>query len=331
MPYPALLEEISRSRSVIIFVNSRGASERLAQRLNELSDEEIAWAHHGSVSHEKRAQIEEGLKSGEIRCIVATSTMELGVDMGAVDRVLLVESPGASARGLQRVGRAGHQVDTASVGRIYPKYRGDLLEAFVVAERMADGIIEPIAMPRNPLDVLAQQISAMCIDRTWPRSELAKTIRRAGPFGDLTDAALDAVLDMLDGRHAARAGVDLAPRVVWDRAKDELSARNGTAMVVRANAGTIPDRGLYAVHLGLMAHVWANSTRRWSLNHALAKSLHSVRRVGGSRKLRVIVSLSPPPLVNQGDSRFGVVMALGAPLTLAKRLGGAFVSYPVQV
>lgn len=249
--YPALLEEIGRSRSVIIFVNSRGASERLAQRLNELSGEEIAWAHHGSVSHEKRAQIEEGLKSGEIRCIVATSTMELGVDMGAVDRVLLVESPGASARGLQRVGRAGHQVDTASVGRIYPKYRGDLLEALVVAERMAEGIIEPIAMPRNPLDVLAQQISAMCIDCAWARSELAKTIRRAGPFCDLTDAALDAVLDMLDGRHAARAGVDLAPRVVWDRAKDELSARQGTAMVVRANAGTIPDRGLYAVHLGL--------------------------------------------------------------------------------
>jgi ATP-dependent Lhr-like helicase len=249
--YPALLEEVRQARSTIIFVNSRSLAERLAQRLNELAEEELAWAHHGSVSHEKRAYIEEGLKSGEIRCIVATSTMELGVDMGRVDKVVLVESPGAVSRGLQRVGRAGHQVGAASAGRIYPKYRGDLLEATVVAERMVTGSIEAISMPRNPLDVLAQQICAMCCDHMWSRQQLADTVRRAGPFAELGDASLDAVLDMLSGRYAATAGLELPPRIVWDRANDQLSERRGTAMVVRVNAGTIPDRGLYAVHLGV--------------------------------------------------------------------------------
>lgn len=248
--YPALLEEVRAARSTIIFVNSRSLAERLAQRLNELAEEELAWAHHGSVSHDKRSMIEDGLKGGAIRCIVATSTMELGIDMGRVDRVLLVESPGAVARGLQRVGRAGHQVGVPSTGRIFPKFRGDLLEATVVAERMLEGRIEQVVMPRNPLDVLAQQICAMCCDRPWPRAELAALVRRAGPYTALGDASLDAVLQMLAGRYAGLDGLDLPARITWDRAADVLGERRGTAMVVRVNAGTIPDRGLYAVHLG---------------------------------------------------------------------------------
>ncbi len=248
--YPAILQEIREANSTIVFVNSRALAERLAQQLNDLAAETIAWAHHGSISHDKRKQIEEGLKAGQVRCIVATSSLELGIDMGAVDRVVMVESPGGVARGLQRVGRAGHRVDARSSGCIYPKYRGDLLEAAVVAERMVAGRIEALAMPRNSLDVLAQQLCAMCCERPWGRAELAALVRRAGPYGELGDTALDAVLEMLSGKYAAAGSLDLPPRLVWDRATDMLSARRGTALLVRANAGTIADRGLYSVHLG---------------------------------------------------------------------------------
>ncbi|MEM7405595.1 MAG: DEAD/DEAH box helicase [Pseudomonadota bacterium] len=247
---PALLEEVRAARSSIVFVNSRGLAERLSQQLNDLADEELALAHHGSVSHEQRRAIEEGLKRGDIRCIVATSTMELGIDMGAVDRVLLVESPGSVARGLQRVGRAGHQVGSASIGRIYPKHRGDLLESMVVAERMRVAAIESIRIPENPLDVLAQQLVAMCCVQPMSRVEIAALVRRAAPFTGLGDASLDAVLEMLSGRYASLGKVELRPRLSWDRTTDTLSARRGTEMLVRTNVGTIPDRGLYAVHAG---------------------------------------------------------------------------------
>ncbi|MGB5467560.1 MAG: DEAD/DEAH box helicase, partial [Sedimenticolaceae bacterium] len=160
--YPLLLQQIRANRATIIFVNSRGLCERLTQRLNELAEDEVVRSHHGSVSHEKRAEIEEGLKQGLIKGIVATSSLELGIDMGAVDRVILVESPGSVSRGLQRVGRAGHQVGEQSVGRIFPKFRGDLLESTVIAQRMLAGDIESIRVPQNALDVLAQQIVAMC-------------------------------------------------------------------------------------------------------------------------------------------------------------------------
>tara|TARA_Y100001934_G_scaffold279502_3_gene383509 strand:+ start:3884 stop:8452 length:4569 start_codon:yes stop_codon:yes gene_type:complete len=247
---PALLEEIRGSRSTIVFVNSRGLAERLSQQLNELAEEELVWAHHGSVSHAQRRAIEEGLKQGEIRAIVATSTMELGIDMGAVELVVLVESPGSVARGLQRVGRAGHQVGAASVGRIYPKHRGDLLEAMVVAGRMRSATLEAISLPRNPLDVLAQQIVAMCCVAPMSRADIARTVRSAAPYNDLSDAGLDSVLEMLCGRYATVGQVELRPRLAWDRANDTLSARRGSAMVVRTNVGTIPDRGLYTVHVG---------------------------------------------------------------------------------
>ncbi len=248
--YPRLLEEIDGHRSTLIFVNSRGLCERLTQRLNELAGEERVRAHHGSVSHEKRAEIEDLLKRGAIRGIVATSSLELGIDMGAIEQVILVESPGAVARGLQRVGRAGHQVGAVSVGRIYPKFRGDLLECAVVAGRMLTGEIEAIRVPRNVLDVLAQQLVAMVCDTPRTVAELECAVRRAWPYRELTRAALEATLDMLSGRFPSGEFTDLRAQLAWDRASDTLSPRQGAALTVRLNAGTIPDRGLYAVHLG---------------------------------------------------------------------------------
>lgn len=248
--YPRILAAIRENRSTIVFVNSRGLCERLAHKLNELAEEELVRAHHGSISHEKRAEIEEGLKSGEIRGIVATSSLELGVDMGAVDLVLLVESPGSVARGLQRVGRAGHGVGEVSVGHIYPKFRGDLLESTVVASRMLDAKLDAIKVPTNPLDVLSQQIVAMCSQAPMTVDEIHALVRRAMPYRELSRGALEAVLDMLSGRYPSSDFADLKPLLSWDRSSDTLSPRRGAAMVARMNAGTIPDRGAYGVHLG---------------------------------------------------------------------------------
>jgi ATP-dependent Lhr-like helicase len=260
---PRVLELVRAHTTTIVFCNSRRLTERLSQRLNELAVSEglppVARAHHGSVSHAERMHIEEALKSGTLPCICATSSLELGIDMGAVDLVIQIEAPISVASGLQRVGRAGHQVGEQSRGRIFPKYRGDLLEAAVVARAMRRGEIEATRIPRNPLDVLAQQIVAMCVveDRALP--ELAAVLRRARPYRDLSEDALVAVLDMLSGRYPVDLGpVDgsipdergfaaLRPRLHWDRATDTLSARKGARLVVLANAGTIPDRGLYGV------------------------------------------------------------------------------------
>jgi ATP-dependent helicase Lhr and Lhr-like helicase len=266
--HPALLAEIRAHRSTIIFVNSRGLCERLCQRLNELAAEESAEAdsdsdtlstadrpelvraHHGSVSHEQRTRIEEGLKRGDLKAIVATSSLEMGIDMGGVDQVLLVESPGSVARGLQRVGRAGHGVGQVSTGRIFPKFRGDLLECAVIGARMLTGELEPFRMPRNALDVLAQQIAAHCVETERRVADLYRLVTRAGPYRELSRTALEAVLDMLSGRYPSSDFADLKPLLAWDRAADTLSMRKGTAMITRLNAGTIPDRGNYAVHLG---------------------------------------------------------------------------------
>ncbi|MEM7310075.1 MAG: DEAD/DEAH box helicase [Planctomycetota bacterium] len=247
--YPQLLDAIRSHRSTILFVNSRGLCERLVQRLNELGEEELVLAHHGSVSHAKRAVIEDALKRGEVKGIVATSSLELGIDMGAVDQVLLVESPGSVARGLQRVGRAGHSVGETSRGVVFPKFKGDLLEAAVVAQRMLAGEIEALSTPSNCLDVLAQQLVAMCCDRESSPEDLHAVVRRARPYGELSRKALESVLDMLSGRYPSTELADLRPRLRWDRAADVLSARPGAAMTARMNAGTIPDRGAYSVHV----------------------------------------------------------------------------------
>jgi ATP-dependent Lhr-like helicase len=256
--YPRILQEVLAHRTTIIFCNARRAAERLAARLNELAiDEgvvtdgvELVKAHHGSLAREQRVLIEDQLKRGELRAIVATSSLELGIDMGAVDHVVQVESPGAVARGLQRVGRAGHSVGEPSTGTIFPKHRGDLLEATVVARRMYDGEIERTRFLRNPLDVLAQQIVAHVSVRTeCPVAEVAALARRSAGFHDLGDEILHNVLDLLAGRYPSEEFNELRPRLVWDRVAGTLRARDGSQRLAVTSGGTIPDRGLFGVFL----------------------------------------------------------------------------------
>ena len=247
--YPALLELVREHRSTIVFVNNRRLAERLALRLNELAEAEIARAHHGSLARDQRVEVEELLKRGDIPCLVATSSLELGIDMGAVDLVVQVESPKSVARGLQRVGRAGHRLDEASKGRIFPKFRADLLESAVVVGRMKEGLIEETRIPRNPLDVLAQQIVAVCAEEEIAVDELHDLVRRAWPFRDLSRQQLENVLDMLAGRYPSEEFAELRPRITWDRVAGLLRGREGARRLAVTNAGTIPDRGLFGVYL----------------------------------------------------------------------------------
>jgi ATP-dependent Lhr-like helicase len=210
---------------------------------------EVARAHHGSVSREQRSLIEENLKAGRLPAVVATSSLELGIDMGAVDLVVQVESPPSVASGLQRIGRAGHQVGAVSQGVMLPKYRGDLVQCAVVAERMRDGAIEALRYPRNPLDVLAQQIVAMVAMEPWQLDELGDLVRRAAPFAGLPASALEATLDMLSGRYPSDDFAELRPRLTWDRVNGTLSARPGAQRLAVTSGGTIPDRGLFGVFL----------------------------------------------------------------------------------
>jgi ATP-dependent Lhr-like helicase len=247
--HPAILELIRAHRSTIVFVNSRRLAERLAQRLNELAGEDLVRAHHGSIAREQRLAIEEELKSGRLPALVATSSLELGIDMGAVDLVIQVESPTSVARGLQRVGRAGHQVGAPSKGVIFPKYRGDLLEVAVVTRRMHEGAIETTEIPRNPLDVLAQQLVAMTVMDAWTVDELLQTVTRAAPYETLTREMLEGVLGMLAGAYPSDEFAELKPRVVWDRITDSVQGRRDARVVAVTSAGTIPDRGLFGVFM----------------------------------------------------------------------------------
>ncbi|MFE9317479.1 ATP-dependent helicase [Streptomyces albidoflavus] len=268
---------IQSHRSTIVFANSRRLAERLCNRLNEIAYERatgetmpedhspaelmgaassasgapvlIARAHHGSVSKEQRAQVEEDLKAGRLPAVVATSSLELGIDMGAVDLVVQVESPPSVASGLQRVGRAGHQVGAVSTGVVFPKYRGDLVQSAVVTERMREGRIEALRVPSNPLDVLAQQIVAMTAMDTWQFDDLLALARRAAPFASLPESAFTAVLDMLAGRYPSDAFAELRPRVVWDRVAGTVTGRPGAQRLAVTSGGTIPDRGLFGVFL----------------------------------------------------------------------------------
>ncbi|GAA2134865.1 ATP-dependent helicase [Actinomadura napierensis] len=272
-----LLDLIQAHRSTLVFANSRRLAERLCGRLNELAYEratreplpedhspaatmaqagaakgavaEIARAHHGSVSKEERAGIENALKEGRLPAVVATSSLELGIDMGAVDLVVQVESPPSVASGLQRVGRAGHQVGAVSKGVIFPKYRGDLVQTAVVAERMRGGAIEELHYPRNPLDVLAQQIVAMVSMDEWTVDDLETLVKRAAPYATLPRSALEATLDMLAGRYPSDEFGELRPRLVWDRVTGVLHDRPGAQRLAVTSGGTIPDRGLFGVFL----------------------------------------------------------------------------------
>ena len=210
---------------------------------------EVARAHHGSVSRQERAEIEEALKAGRLPAVVATSSLELGIDMGAVDLVVQVEAPPSVASGLQRVGRAGHNVGDVSRGIIFPKYQGNLVQAAVVAERMRDGQIEELKIPHNPLDVLAQQVVAMTAVDDWPVDELERMVRRAAPFAGLTRPILEAVLDMLAGRYPSEDFAGLRPRIVWDRVAGIIRGRPGAQRLAVTSGGTIPDRGLFGVFL----------------------------------------------------------------------------------
>ena len=285
--HPRLLDLVLEHRSTLIFVNARRLAERLATRLNELAaeraeavevaagrlgsgedggaaparfvggeqvgapptDVELVKAHHGSLSKERRLIIEDQLKSGQLRGLVATSSLELGIDMGAVDLVIQVESPGAVSRGLQRIGRAGHQVGEPSRGKLFPKHRADLVEAAVVTQRMHDGLIEHTRYPRNPLDVLAQQVVAACALDEWNVDDLAAMVRRAAPFAELSPEVWEAVLDLLAGRYPSDEFAELRPRIVWDRAGGTVRGRAGAQRLAVTSGGTIPDRGLYGVFL----------------------------------------------------------------------------------
>jgi ATP-dependent Lhr-like helicase len=257
--YPRLLELIKAQRSTLIFTNSRRLAERLAQRLNELAESEstedpggppLVRAHHGSISREQRLSVEEALKAGTLRGLVATSSLELGIDMGAIDLVIQVESPTSVGSGLQRIGRAGHTVDAISSGKIFPKYRGDLLESAVVVGRMLDGAIESTRIPRNPLDVLAQQIVAMCAQQPWSVEDLYAVCRRAYNFATLPRSLFEGVLDMLSGRYPSDEFSNLKARLIWDRVADTVVARGDARVVAVTSGGTIPERGLYGVFLG---------------------------------------------------------------------------------
>jgi ATP-dependent Lhr-like helicase len=246
---PRLLELIRQHRSTIVFVNSRRLAERLSGQLNDLAGEDLVRAHHGSIAREQRTVVEEMLKEGRLPAIVATSSLELGIDMGAVDLVVQVGSPLTVASGLQRIGRAGHSVGVASRGTIFPTHRGDLLEAAAIAERMLDGAIEETRVPRNPLDILAQQVVAMVALDTWEVTTLQRTVTRAYPFTDLSPRAFEATLDMLDGRYPSEEFGELRARIVWDRVAGTVRGRAGAQRLAVTSGGTIPDRGLYSVNI----------------------------------------------------------------------------------
>lgn len=255
-----LLDLIEQHRTTLVFANSRRLAERITARLNALADDRraergepsaapIARAHHGSVSKEQRALIEEDLKAGRLPAVVATSSLELGIDMGAIDLVVQVETPPSVASGLQRVGRAGHQVGAVSRGIVFPKFRGDLLTSAVVTGRMRAGLIEDLHVPRNPLDVLAQQVVAMVAMDDWAVDDLLALVRRTAPFTTISEAVFTSVLDMLAGRYPSDEFAELRPRIVWDRAAGILSARPGAQRLAVTSGGTIPDRGLFVVYL----------------------------------------------------------------------------------
>jgi ATP-dependent Lhr-like helicase len=247
--HPRLLQLIREHQSTLIFVNSRRLAERLAGALNELAGEVLVRSHHGSIAREQRVEIEDRLKAGTLKALVATSSLELGIDMGAIDLVVQIEAPPSVASGLQRIGRGGHSIGAVSEGVIFPKFRGDLVACAAVARAMHEGTVEATRYPRNPLDVLAQHIVAMTSMDHWDVNALFDALRRAAPFADLSRTVFEGVLDMLSGRYPSDQFAELRPRITWDRVGGTVTAREGAKRVAVTNGGTIPDRGLYGVFL----------------------------------------------------------------------------------
>jgi ATP-dependent helicase Lhr and Lhr-like helicase len=248
---PKLLEYIQKHNTTIVFVNNRRLAERLASAVNDLAGEVLAHAHHGSLAREQRTLIEDALKRGQIRALVATSSLELGIDMGAVDLVIQVEAPPSIASGIQRIGRAGHQVGAPSNGVVFPKFRSDLLACAAMVEAVHEGQVESTRYPRNPLDVCCQQIVAIVAssEDDTPCDALYTLLRQSAPFADLTRQSYENCLDLLSGRYESDDFAELRPRLSYDRVSNLLRARPGAKRVAILNAGTIPDRGLYAVFL----------------------------------------------------------------------------------
>ncbi len=303
-----------------MFVNNRRSAERLAARLNELAEEDLARAHHGSLAREQRVEVEDALKRGGLRAIVATSSLELGIDMGAVDLVIQVESPDSVASGLQRIGRAGHQVGAPSVGKLVPKYRGDLLQTAVVAEGMLAADIETTRYPRNPLDVLAQQIVAMTAVDEWGVDDLLGAVRCAANFAELSEDVFTAVLDLLAGRYPSDAFADLRPRVVWDRAGGTVRAREGAGRIAVTSGGTIPDRGLFGVftvdgsRVGELDEECVYESRRGEVFLLGASSW----RIEEITRDRVVVTPAPG---EDGKLPFWKAPGPGRPAELGRRIG----------
>jgi ATP-dependent Lhr-like helicase len=326
--HPRILELVREHRSTIVFTNSRRLAERLAHRLNEMAGEDLVRAHHGSIAREQRLQIEEDLKAGRLPALVATSSLELGIDMGAVDLVVCVESPTSVASGLQRVGRAGHQVGVPSKGIFFPKHRADLLETAVVTRRMRDGAVEATTLPRNPLDVLAQQLVAMTVMDRWQVDDLLAVVQRAAPFETLSREVLDGVLGMLAGAYPSDEFAELKPRVVWDRVTDTVEGRRDARVVAITGGGTIPDRGLYGVFL--VGEAGTPGRRVGELDeemvYELRAGMHGDVIVLGASSWRVAditpdrVLVEPAPGV-PGKLPFWKGDAIGRPIQLGQALG----------
>jgi ATP-dependent Lhr-like helicase len=368
--HPRLLEIIRERNSTILFVNARQTAERLAGALNDLAGEPIARAHHGSLAAAQRSVIEEQLKAGQIKALCATSTLELGIDMGAVDLVVQIESPPSVASGMQRIGRAGHHVDAVSEGIIFPKYRADLVACAAVTRAMHDGHIESTRFPRNPLDVLCQQLVAIVASagkagnkgtrgqgnkragalkfefEGWESADSSNSsgsadgasaaaaevsvdflfdlVRRAAPFGSLSRAAFEGVLDLLSGRYPSDEFGELRPRLTWDRVRNVVSAREGAARLAILNAGTIPDRGLYGVFL---AFTEGKPVRVGELDEEMVFESHpnetfilgaSTWRITDITHDRVLVTPAPG---EPGKMPFWKGDGPGRPLEFGRRIG----------
>ena len=322
--HPRLLELVRAHRSTLIFVNSRRIAERLASALNELAGETLVRSHHGSLARPQRIEVEDRLKAGQIRGLVATSSLELGIDMGAIDLVVQIEAPPSVASGMQRIGRAGHTIGAASRGVIVPKFRGDLVACAAVTRAMHEGRVESSRYPRNPLDVLAQQIVATVANEDWDVDGLFGLLRRAAPFAELSRSVFEGVLDMLSGRYPSDDFADLRPRLTWDRLKNRLFAREGAKRVAVINGGTIPDRGLYGVFLvgerGPHARVGELDEEmvfesRVGETFLLGASTWRIEEISHDR---VLVSPAPG---EPGKMPFWKADAAGRPLELGRHIG----------
>ena len=325
--HPRLIELIRANQSTLIFVNSRRLAERLSGALNELAGEVLVYAHHGSVARAQRSEIEDRLKRGEIRALVATSSLELGIDMGAIDLVVQIEAPPSVASGMQRIGRANHNVGGTSTGVVFPKYRGDLVACAAITRAMHEGRVESTRYPRVPLDILAQQIVAMVGMEPWQVEELYAVVRHAAPFVGLTRTIFDNVLELLSGRYVADDFADLRPRITWDRIAGTLTAREGARMIAVTSGGTIPDRGLYGVYLAGSGDKPSSARRVGELDEEMVFESKvgetfilgaSTWRIEEITHDRVLVSPAPG---QPGKMPFWRGDAAGRPLELGEKIG----------